>query len=116
MILWSYADRIRPKAARHACDNLFLSPAGKPISVNTIKLVFYRLARKPGVERLHTHLCRHTFAINHLLNGGDIFSLREILGRSSLDMVNHCLHSTNSQITDQHRKHSPMDRLHGVAR
>jgi len=63
------------------------------------------------VKRLHAHLCRHTFAINYLLNGGDIFSLREILGHTTLDMVNHYLHFTNSQITDQHRKYSPMDKL-----
>jgi len=46
-----------------------------------------------------------------LLNGGDIFSLREILGHTTLEMVNHYLHFTSSQITDQHRKYSPMDRL-----
>ena len=116
MILLSYIDRVRSRVAAQDCDNLFLSSAGKPISVNTIKLVFSRLARKSGVERLHAHLCRHTFAINYLLNGGDIFSLREILGHSSLDMVNHYLHFTSSQITDQHRKYSPMDRLQGIAK
>jgi len=46
-----------------------------------------------------------------LLNGGDIFSLREILGHTTLEMVNHYLHFTSSQITDQHHKYSPMDRL-----
>ena len=109
-------ERARSKVAAQGCDNLFVSPAGKPISVNTIKLVFSRLAKTSGVERLHTHLCRHTFAINYLLNGGDMFSLREILGHSSLDMVNHYLHFTSSQIIDQHRKYSPMDRLQGIAR
>ena len=53
----------------------------------------------------------HAFAINYLFNGGDTFSLREILGHSSLDVVNHYLHFTNTQITDQHRKYSPMDKL-----
>jgi site-specific recombinase XerD len=116
MTLWNYIDRVRPKATLQDWDNLFLSSAGMPITSNTVKLVFSRLARKSGVERLHAHLCRHTFAINYLLNGGDIFSLREILGHSSLDMVNHYLHFTSSQITDQHRKYSPMDKLHGVAK
>ena len=70
-----------------------------------------------GVERLHAHLCRHAFVINYLLNGGDIFSLREILGHTTLEMVNHYLHFTSSQITDQHhKKHSPMDRLQGVSK
>ncbi len=51
------------------------------------------------------------FAINYLLNGGDIFSLREILGHTTLDMVNHYLHFTSSQIIMQHHKYSPMDKL-----
>jgi len=109
--LWSYIDKVKPKPASSDCDRLFLSRDGKPITVNTIKLVFSRLAKSSGVERLHAHLCRHTFAVNYLLNGGDIFSLREILGHTTLDMVSHYLHFTSSQITNQHHKYSPMDRL-----
>ncbi|MFC2059191.1 tyrosine-type recombinase/integrase, partial [Chloroflexota bacterium] len=85
---------------------------GMPISVNTIKLVFSRLAKSSGVGRLHAHLCRHTFAINYLLNGGDIFSLQHILGHTTLEMGKHYLHFTSSQVTAQHRKYSPMDKLH----
>lgn len=76
--------------------------------------VFFRLANKSGVVRLHAHLYRHTFAKNYLLNGGDIFSLKEILGHASLDMVNHYLHFTNSQITDRHHQYSPMDHLQSM--
>lgn len=115
MTLWSYIDKVRPKPTHPDCNNLFLSSRGKPITVNTLKLVFSRLSKSSGVERLHTHLCRHTFAINYLLNGGDVFSLKEILGHSTLDMVNHYLHFTSSQITAQHRKYSPMDRLQDTA-
>jgi site-specific recombinase XerD len=113
MILFSYIDKVRPKSAVPDCDNLFLSSTGKPITVNTVKLVFSHLARASGVKRLHAHLCRHTFATNYLLNGGDIFSLKEILGHTTFEMVNHYLHFTTSQITTQHHKYSPMDRLHG---
>ena len=109
--LWHYISGIRPEPADHECDNLFLSRDGKPITVNTIKLVFPRLAKRSFVERLHAHICRHAFAINYLLNGGDVFALKEILGHTTLDMVNHYLHFTSSQITEQHHKYSPMDRL-----
>ncbi|MFC1912688.1 tyrosine-type recombinase/integrase [Chloroflexota bacterium] len=111
MILWNYIDRIRPDPFIADCDKLFLSPSGRPITANTIKLVFSRLSKSSGIERLHAHLCRHTFAINYLLNGGDIFSLKEILGHTTLDMVNHYLHFTRSQLTAQHHKYSPMDKL-----
>jgi len=108
--LWDYINKIRPMP-KAGCDRLFLSRDGKPVSANTIKLIFSRLAKASGVSRLHAHLCRHTFAINYLLNGGDISSLREILGHSTLEMVNHYLHFTSSQITAQHHQYSPMDRL-----
>lgn len=112
MTLWAYINKVRPEPTAAGYDKLFLSTTGEPISVNTIKLVFSRLAKNSGVKRLHAHLCRHTFAINYLLNGGDIFSLREILGHTTLEMVNHYLHFTRSQLTAQHHKYSPMDKLH----
>ena len=108
--LWSYIDQYRPTSTSK-CDNLFLSKNGRQITTNTIKLMFTKLAKKSKISRLHAHLCRHTFAINYLMNGGDIFSLKEILGHASLDMVNHYLHFTSSQITAQHQKYSPMDKL-----
>ena len=111
MTLWSYIDKVRPEPAIPDFNNLFLSSNGEPMTVNTIKLVFSRIAKNSGVKRLHAHLCRHTFAINYLLNGGDIFSLKEILGHTTLDMVDHYLHFTSSQITAQHHKYSPMDKL-----
>lgn len=111
MTLFSYIDKIRPKPLEPSCNKLFISRSGEPITPNTIKLVFSRLAKKSGVGRLHAHLCRHTFAINYLLNGGDIFSLKEILGHTTLDMVNHYLHFTSAQIVVQHHKYSPMDKL-----
>lgn len=112
-VLWSYIDKVRPKPTAQVCNSLFLSREGKPITVNTVKLMFTRLAESSGIERLHAHLCRHTFAVNYLLNGGDVFSLREILGHTTLEMVNHYVHFTSSQITAQHHKYSPMDKLYG---
>jgi site-specific recombinase XerD len=111
MELIHYIEKIRPQVYGGDCNNLFLSQGSKSMTPNTVKMVFSKLARSSGVRRLHAHLCRHTFAVNYLLNGGDIFSLREILGHTTLEMVNHYLHFTSSQITTQHHKYSPMDRI-----
>jgi len=111
MELLHYIEKIRPQVYGDDCNNLFLAQSGRPMTPNTVKMIFSKLARSSGVRRLHAHLCRHTFAVNYLLNGGDIFSLREILGHTTLEMVNHYLHFTSSQITAQHHKYSPMDRI-----
>lgn len=112
MRLLQYCEEVRPKLSNNDCDSLFLSRRGEPITTNTIKLVFSRLAKSSGIERLHAHLCRHTFAINYLLNGGDIFSLQEILGHTTLEMVRHYLHFTSSQITARQHEFSPMDKMY----
>jgi site-specific recombinase XerD len=92
-------------------DNVFLNLKGRPINDNSIKLMFLRLSRKCNIPRLHAHLCRQTFATNYLLNVDDIFSLKEILGHCTLEMVNQYLRFTSSQITAQHYKYSLMDKI-----
>ena len=111
--LSEYITYVRSKIAKPDCNRLFVSKDGGPITENTIKLFFSRLKKKSGINRLHAHLCRHTFAINYLLNGGDIYSLKEILGHTTLEMVNRYLHFTKAQITARHREFSPMDRILG---
>ena len=77
--LRNYIDNVRPLPQNDNINNLFLTSTGKPISANAIKLLFHRLAKASGIERLHAHLCRHTFAVNYIMNGGDLSSLKEIL-------------------------------------
>jgi site-specific recombinase XerD len=111
--LYHWIKEGRPRLSRGNCDTVFLTCDGRPMSVNALKLMFDRLAKSSGVLRLHAHLCRHTFAINYLLNGGDVFSLKEILGHTTLEMVNQYLHFTTAQISVLHHRFSPMDRLKG---
>jgi len=112
LTLLNYIEKVRETPSE--CNYLFVTNRGNPISLNTLKLMFRRLGNKSRVNQLHAHLCRHTFAINYLMNGGDVFSLKSILGHSSLEMVNRYLHFTSSQITEQHTKYSPMDRMKNI--
>jgi integrase/recombinase XerC/integrase/recombinase XerD len=112
-VLLDYVENARPQPVNQNINNLFLTSDGKPLSTNAIKLLFSRLKKASGVKRLHPHLCRHTFATNYLLNGGDVFTLKAILGHSSLEMVNHYLHFSSSMLAALHHQFSPMDRLQG---
>ncbi len=109
--LQRYLFRFRPKPNNPVTNNVFLSTSSQPLTENSMKLMFTRLAKRSGVYRLHAHLCRHTFATRFLINGGDVFSLQQILGHSTLEMVRHYVNLASSHIAIQHRKFSPLDRL-----
>jgi site-specific recombinase XerD len=110
-VLQRYLFRYRMRQDGFQNDYAFLSNSGNPLTENSLKLMFARLAQRTGVKRLHAHLCRHTFATKFLINGGDVFSLQQILGHSTLEMVRHYVNLASSHVTLQHRRFSPLDRL-----
>jgi site-specific recombinase XerD len=70
-----------------------------------------RIGISVGIPRLHPHLFRHTFAVNYLMNGGDIMSLRLMLGHTDISVTQMYLHLAESHVQIQHAKFSPVDRL-----
>jgi site-specific recombinase XerD len=110
-VLQRYLFRYRTRQIDSQNDYVFLTTGGNPLTENSLKLMFARLAQRSGVKRLHAHLCRHTFATKFLINGGDVFSLQQILGHSTLEMVRHYVNLASSHVTLQHRRFSPLDRL-----
>ena len=109
--LQRYLFRFRPKPINPVIDNVFLSTSNKPLTGNSMKLMFTRLAKRSGVYRLHAHLCRHTFATRFLINGGDVFTLQQILGHSTLEMVRNYVNLASNHVAIQHQRFSPLDRL-----
>ena len=52
MALWPYVDKVRTELIIPDYNNLCLTSDGKPITLNTIKLLFSRLSKGSGVKRL----------------------------------------------------------------
>jgi site-specific recombinase XerD len=67
--------------------------------------------KKAGLKRCYAHKLRHTSAVMYLRNGGDVFSIQQILGHTTLEMVRRYVSLAPAHVTVQHRKFSPMDRL-----
>ena len=67
-----------------------------------------RLGRRAGVEQVHPHRFRHTFAVNFLRNGGNALVLQELLGHTDLSMVRHYIRLAEQDFGAA-RKQSPAD-------
>jgi len=87
--------------------------AGHALTVNGLRQVVHRLGRKAGIEsaRCSPHTFRHTFAISFLRNGGNVFTLKELLGHSTLAICNKYVRLAQADMENQHRQFSPVDRL-----
>jgi site-specific recombinase XerD len=106
-----YVLHFRPEQIDLDVEEVFLNLDDSPLTYNAIKMLLSRLAKKSGIKRLHVHLYRHTFATNYLMNGGDVFSLQQILGHSTLEMVRNYVSMASTQVKVQHRKYSPVDTM-----
>lgn len=90
---------------------LILSVNGTAMSYYGTAQCIKRLGKRAGVPRLHCHLFRHTFAVRYLMNGGDVMTLKLILGHSTLEVTQMYLHFAEAHVRLQHHKFSPVDRL-----
>ena len=67
-----------------------------------------RLGKRAGVEKAHPHRFRHTYAIEYLRNGGNVFALRESLGHSDLEMTMVYVKLAQADIREGHKTASPV--------
>ena len=109
--LLDYYHHFRTQPAHASVDGFFLTIDGYPLAGEGIKSLVQRLARSSGIERLHPHLMRHTYATSFLLNGGDVFLLQHNLGHTTLTMVQHYLHIANRFAAVRSQSFSPLDRM-----
>jgi len=88
---------------------LFIGKFQRPLTRDALRQVIKALGDKAGVKKCHPHRFRHTFAITYLRSGGDIFTLKSLLGHGSLDMVEHYARIAEVDVEQAHRKASPAD-------
>lgn len=103
--LKTYLDAVTPSRA------LLQTAEGEPLTRDTLKNMFRKLKRKSGVERLHPHLLRHTFATRYLENGGSIYTLKELLGHTTLKQTQAYLHVAQNRKHLDFARYSPLDNI-----
>lgn len=110
-LLLKYINGYRPMP-EYETKRLFISKDLKPMTENSVKQLFLRLRKKLKIDRLHPHMLRHTFATKYLMNGGDVFSLQQILGHTSLEMVRKYSHIASAYMINNHKRFSPLDNVY----
>ncbi len=81
--------------------------SGGFITVGHMYHLIAHLSKKAGTK-IHPHTLRHFFATEYLRNGGSMFALKELLGHSTLKMVEYYVHLVNADIQDSHQHASPI--------
>lgn len=105
--IWRYLlerDRVRPS------DALFASKTDNALHRNNLRHTLNQIGDNAGVEGVHPHRFRHTFAVEFLRNGGNVFELKRILGHEKLETVEVYLELASVDIQRAQQANSPADR------
>ncbi len=105
-LMWSYLNK---REETYPEDPVFLTDDDRPMNRGNIRLLFIRLGKRACVSHVFPHRFRHTFAIQFLRNGGDVFSLQQALGHSDWTMTRHYANLAQSDYSNTHRRASPVD-------
>lgn len=89
-------------------DPVFAGKDGKPISDRTVRRIVARgLVRASIRTKASTHTLRHSFATHLLQRGGDLRSIQELLGHSSLSTTQRYTHVNPKYLLDIYKQAHP---------
>ena len=101
---------IRPERV-DADTRVFIGERG-PLTPNGVSMVLRRLKHRAGVVGpLNPHAFRHAFGSNFVRNGGDLESLRRILGHEDIATTRTYLCLAQREVEEIQRKFSPANAL-----
>lgn len=93
-------------------DYLFCNVFGQQLVKSTCYHKLYEYNKKRGVERTGIHRYRHTFAKQWILSGGNVVSLSQLLGHSSLEITQNYIHLLVSDVAKQVDEFNVLDRFY----
>jgi site-specific recombinase XerD len=113
--LWRYLETDRRWA--RAEEPLFTSITGTGCGAGLTPCGVRDIIEKSGYAagitgvRCSPHTLRHTFAINFLRGGGNLFELQQLMGHSDLTILKRYVALAEADLAQAHRAASPADRM-----
>ncbi len=95
-----------------ATTNPYLFALGSGhVDKQSVSSMLYKLKHDLGIDVLSSHKLRHFYATELLKNGADIYTVKELLGHSDLEMTQRYLDFTNEEIKENNFKYNPIKNL-----
>ncbi|MCK5612265.1 tyrosine-type recombinase/integrase, partial [Candidatus Pacearchaeota archaeon] len=95
-----YRSRTTPRHVRRSDPRhpVFYNDRCRPYTPNVLYLLFRKAGEDAGIpKRVHPHMFRHTFAVQALRSGVDIYTLQELLGHSDIITTTQYLRFMNTR-------------------
>lgn len=86
---------------------LLLSSNGRPLERVAIWQIVKRLAAAAGLNNVHPHTLRHSFATHLLIGGADLRVVQELLGHADIATTQIYTHVDRSRLKSVHAKFHP---------
>ncbi len=95
---------LRSKKTPRAQDPqaVFLNARGGRLTRRSVMNIVERYGRAAGIEGLHPHTLRHSFATHMLQGGADLRMLQEMLGHSDISTTQIYTHVDRTQIREEY--------------
>ncbi len=105
--LMKYIQNFRKGQTDRKDTPLWLCRDGAPLSEDGFSSLITRIKRRAGVK-FHAHRFRHTYATLMAQQGTDIYSLKELLGHSSLTTTQIYLHANVELLSEVYHPRAPL--------
>ena len=100
LALERYTDELRTDLLKSPVEEVFLSRTGQPITRVVVWQIVKRHAEKAGLDGVHPHTLRHSFATHLLAGGADLRVVQELLGHSNIATTQVYTHVDRSRLKD----------------